>query len=60
VGLVLTHVALKREETRGGHVRNDFPERDDERFLGHIHAVRRLVGTVETSFDPITGPQANG
>jgi L-aspartate oxidase len=27
--------ALFREESRGGHFRNDFPEPDDARFLGH-------------------------
>ena len=40
--------ALLREETRGGHWRGDFPERDDGRFLGHVVHVRgeapRLVG----------------
>jgi L-aspartate oxidase len=27
--------ALFREESRGGHFRTDFPDRDDARFLGH-------------------------
>jgi succinate dehydrogenase/fumarate reductase flavoprotein subunit len=27
--------ALFREESRGGHFRNDFPKPDDARFLGH-------------------------
>ncbi len=30
--------ALLREESRGGHYREDFPERDDERFLKHTYA----------------------
>jgi len=30
--------ALNREESRGGHYREDFPERDDERFLKHTYA----------------------
>lgn len=30
--------ALKREESRGGHYREDFPKRDDERFLKHTYA----------------------
>ena len=30
--------ALKREESRGGHYREDFPTRDDERFLKHTYA----------------------
>jgi len=30
--------ALNREESRGGHYREDFPERDDEKFLKHTYA----------------------
>ncbi len=30
--------ALQREESRGGHYREDFPERDDEKFLKHTYA----------------------
>jgi succinate dehydrogenase / fumarate reductase flavoprotein subunit len=30
--------ALVREESRGGHYREDFPTRDDERFLKHTYA----------------------
>ena len=32
VATALTHVALRRTETRGGHLREDFPEPDDERW----------------------------
>jgi len=30
--------ALNREESRGGHFREDFPTRDDENFLKHTYA----------------------
>ncbi|MFC7489968.1 MULTISPECIES: L-aspartate oxidase [unclassified Knoellia] len=33
LGQVLTELAHRRAETRGGHVRSDFPERDDARWL---------------------------
>jgi len=33
LGQALTELAHRRAETRGGHVRSDFPERDDTRWL---------------------------
>ncbi|MBO0901566.1 succinate dehydrogenase flavoprotein subunit [Cellulomonas sp. zg-ZUI222] len=35
--------ALNREESRGGHFREDFPDRDDTRFMQHTMAYRRPV-----------------
>ena len=32
---VMTVSALHREESRGGHYREDFPDRDDDRFMLH-------------------------
>lgn len=32
---VITRGALNREETRGSHFRNDFPKRDDKKWLKH-------------------------
>ncbi|MDR8018811.1 succinate dehydrogenase flavoprotein subunit [Nesterenkonia aerolata] len=32
---VMTVSALHRQESRGGHYREDFPDRDDERFMLH-------------------------
>ncbi len=36
VGLMLLQAALRREESRGVHFRNDFPASDDTRWLGHL------------------------
>ena len=53
VGQLLTHVAAIREETRGGHVRSDFPSRDDKHWRGHITARREPDGSVSTFFHPV-------
>jgi L-aspartate oxidase len=39
ISIALADAALLREETRGSHWREDFPERDDQRFAGHFDAV---------------------
>ncbi|WP_394941635.1 succinate dehydrogenase flavoprotein subunit [Psychromicrobium sp. YIM B11713] len=35
---VMTVAALHRQESRGGHFREDFPDRDDENFMKHSMA----------------------
>ncbi len=45
--------ALAREESRGAHYREDFPKRDDARFLVHTLA-RRVDGQVEISYKPVS------
>ena len=44
LGLALTAAAHAREETRGGHERLDFPDRDDAHWLGHLHHLRTPDG----------------
>jgi L-aspartate oxidase len=58
VGQLLTEVAARRKETRGGHVRADFPERDDARFRGHLRASRGTGGDVTTSYTPVEPAEA--
>ncbi len=53
LGQLLTHLAAVREETRGGHVRSDFPDRDDDHWRGHTWASRDPDGTVTSSYHPV-------
>jgi len=41
VGFLIARAALRREETRGGHYRSDFPNRDDIHFQQHFADVLR-------------------
>ncbi|MHB0871704.1 MAG: succinate dehydrogenase flavoprotein subunit [Chloroflexota bacterium] len=45
--------ALAREESRGAHYREDFPKRDDARFLAHTLA-SRVNGRVEIAYKPVS------
>jgi L-aspartate oxidase len=40
VALLVARAALRREESRGGHFREDFPERDDRHWRFHAMEVR--------------------
>jgi succinate dehydrogenase / fumarate reductase flavoprotein subunit len=43
---VLVYSARARKESRGGHMREDYPNRDDENFL--VHTMAYLVGDPES------------
>ncbi len=53
LGQALTVVAHRREETRGGHVRSDFPERNDRRWLTHITTTRGGDGGLVVTEHPV-------
>ena len=51
---VILRSALERTESRGAHQRNDFPERNDERYLAHSLAYREADGAARIAYLPVT------
>ncbi|WP_067802375.1 L-aspartate oxidase [Actinomadura formosensis] len=57
VASAIVAAARLREETRGSHWREDFPERADEAWRGHL--VTRLTGNVlTTTYEPLEGKRS--
>jgi L-aspartate oxidase len=50
VSTALVAAAVRREETRGCHWREDFPDRDDERWHGHLLAVLGIDGVLTETY----------
>jgi L-aspartate oxidase len=50
VSTALVAAASRREETRGCHWREDFPDRDDARWHGHLLAVLAPDGTLTETY----------
>ena len=46
--------ALARRESRGGHAREDFPERDDKGWLKHTFATRSASDEISMTYKPVT------
>jgi succinate dehydrogenase / fumarate reductase flavoprotein subunit len=51
---VVVYSARNREESRGGHMRDDFPKRDDENYMKHTMAYLTGDPTSDDAADHIT------
>ena len=50
----LAYTALERRETRGGHAREDYPNRDDAQFMAHSMLYKQPDGSLKLDHKPVT------
>jgi L-aspartate oxidase len=56
VASALVAAASRRAETRGSHWREDFPDRDDQHWCGHLDLRLGPDGTISTDYTPTSHP----
>jgi L-aspartate oxidase len=59
ISTAMCDAAARREETRGSHWRDDFPDRDDEQFAGHFDA-HLVDGRLVLTFAPAAQSDPSG
>jgi succinate dehydrogenase / fumarate reductase flavoprotein subunit len=50
---VITLGALSRNESRGGHFREDYTNSDDTTFMRHTMAYRETGGAIRLDYKPV-------
>ena len=55
VAEIILEAAIRRQESRGAHFREDFPHQDDERWQGHLVVRLDSGGEPVWRFEPVTG-----
>ncbi|MEO6887222.1 MAG: L-aspartate oxidase [Jatrophihabitantaceae bacterium] len=56
VATALVQAARLREETRGSHWRDDFPDRDDQDWRGHLDTTLTAEAHLATTYHPTVTP----